>query len=109
MAYNERLAERLRAVYAAHRGVVEKRMFGGVAFMVRGHMSCGIANDTLMARVGPEQYDKALSRAHAREMDLTGRSLKGFVYVSPEGLKTKRALTSWVTLSLKYVQSLPPK
>ena len=109
MAYDEQLAERLRAVYAAHEDVVEKKMFGGIAFMVRGHMSCGIVDKTLMARVGPDQYAKALTRKHVREMDFTGKSLKGFVYVDPEGLKTKRALTSWVDLSLRFVASLPPK
>lgn len=83
MAYDEQLAIRLRSVYAVHKGVVEKKMFGGIAFMVRGHMSCGIVDRTLMARVGPEQYAKALARAHAREMDFNGRSMKGFVYVDP--------------------------
>lgn len=109
MAYDQRLARRLKEVYQPHKGVVEKKMFGGLAFMVNGHMSCGVSGDELMVRVGPEQYAKALGRQHAREMDFTGRSLTGFVYVASEGVKTKRQLSQWVNMSLKFVRSLPPK
>ena len=109
MAYDERLAERLRQTYKAVPNVIEKKMFGGIAFMVNGHMSCGIVDKTLMVRVGPERYKKALKRAHAREMDFTGRAMKGFVFVEPVGFKTARALASWVNLSLEFVAELPPK
>ena len=109
MAYDEGLAERLREVYADVPNVVEKKMFGGIAFMVNGHMSCGPVNDTLMVRVGPDLYEEALARPHAREMDFTGRSMKGFVYVSPEGVDTDERLAEWVSLSLEFVHTLPPK
>ena len=109
MAYDEGVAERLREAYADTRDVAEKRMFGGIAFMVGGHMSCGVVNDTLMVRVGPDLYEDALARPHAREMDFTGKSLKGFVYVDPAGFESDAALASWVNLSVGFVSSLPPK
>jgi TfoX/Sxy family transcriptional regulator of competence genes len=109
MAYDEGLAERLREIFEDLPAVGEKKMFGGLAFMVHGHMSCGIVDDTLMVRVGPDQYADALSRPHARKMDFTGKPLKGFVYVAPEGIETDDALAAWVRLSLGYVATLPPK
>ena len=109
MAYDEGLVERLRDVYENIPDVIEKKMFGGLAFMVSGHMSCGVVNDTLMARVGPDQYQDALSKTHAREMDFTGKSLKGFVYVETEGIDSDADLTEWVKMSLTFVGSLPPK
>ncbi len=109
MAYDEGLAERLRDAYADNHDVVERKMFGGLAFMVGGHMSCGVVNETLMVRVGPDLYADALSRPHAREMDFTGKSMNGFVYVDPAGLESDEALASWVDLSVDFVSSLPPK
>jgi TfoX/Sxy family transcriptional regulator of competence genes len=109
MAYDEGLVERLREVYQKHPGIVEKKMFGGIAFMVSGHMSCGVNGERLMVRVGPEQYESALSRPHAVPMDFTGKPLKGFVYVEPEGYESDSDLKSWVRMSLNFVQALPPK
>jgi TfoX/Sxy family transcriptional regulator of competence genes len=109
MAYDEGVAERLRDAYLSLPDLVEKKMFGGIAFMVGGHMSCGVVNDTLMVRVGPEQYDAALRRPHARQMDFTGKPIKGFVYVAPEGFEDDTDLQSWVEMSLAFVCSLPPK
>ena len=109
MPYDEGLAERLRECYAEIDSVAEKKMFGGIAFLVNGHMSCGVVKETLMVRVGPERYESALDRPHAREMDFTGRAMKGFVYVSPEGFESDDDLTRWVELSLQFVSGLPPK
>lgn len=109
MAYDEGVAERLRDVYQSMGGADEKRMFGGIAFMVDGHMSCGVVNDTLMARVGPDQYEESLTRPHASKMDFTGRPMKGFVYVAPEGFEDDEDLASWVRTSLAFVHTLPPK
>lgn len=109
MAYDEGVAERLREAYQSLGNVVEKKMFGGIAFMVDGHMSCGVVNDTLMVRVGPEQYEAALKRPHARQMDFTGKPLKGFIYVAPKGFEDDADLESWVETSLRFVHSLPPK
>ena len=109
MAYSEDVARRLRDMYASRTHVTERKMFGGLAFMVRGHMSCGIVGNELMVRVGPERHAEALARPHAREMDFTGRSMSGFVYVAPEGFATPAALESWVSLSEEFVKTLPAK
>jgi hypothetical protein len=110
MAYDEGVAQRLRETYESFATpFVEKKMFGGLAFMVRGHMSCGVVGDTLMARVGPNRYAAALARPHAREMDFTGKPLKGFVYVAPEGFADDDALAGWVEASLEFVASQPEK
>lgn len=109
MAFDDALAYRLNEIYGAIPGVVDKKMFGGLVFMVNGHMSCGIVNDTLMARVGPDLYEKTLGRPYARPMDFTGKPMKGFVYVAPEGFESNEELMSWVQLSLDFVMSLPPK
>ncbi|MBM3216980.1 TfoX/Sxy family protein, partial [Candidatus Poribacteria bacterium] len=85
MPYDENLAERIRRVVAGRHGVTEKRMFGGLAFLLDGKMFCGIANSDLMVRVGPERYEAALSLPHVRPMDFTGRPMTGYVYVGPEG------------------------
>lgn len=103
MAYNESLADRIRVALAVHEDVEEKKMFGGLAFMYKGKMACGIVKDELMVRVVAEKYEPSLERPHCREMDFTGRSLKGFLYVSPEGFETDRALEEWVGLGIEYV------
>ncbi len=109
MTYDEGLAERIRGVLDEQPGVSEKLMFGGVAFFVKGHMSVGIVRDKLMVRVGPESYDRILRERHARRMDFTGRPMKGFVYVLPEGYETDGDLQRWVNLGVSYVTSLPAK
>jgi len=109
MAYDEGLAERIRGVLDEQPGVSEKRMFGGVAFLVKGHMSVGIVQDKLMVRVGPASYDRVLRERHARRMDFTGRPMKGFVYVLPEGYETDADLQRWVNLGVSYVTTLPAK
>jgi TfoX/Sxy family transcriptional regulator of competence genes len=109
MAYDEGVAQRLREVFEEDFDVIEKKMFGGIAFMVNGHMSCGVTDEDLMVRVGPDQYEAALQRPHAREMDFTGRPLKGFVYVAPDGFESDEDLNSWVNISLEFVTALPPK
>jgi TfoX/Sxy family transcriptional regulator of competence genes len=96
MPYDERLAERVRDVLAPHDEVTERRMFGGLAFMVAGKMCCGVIGDTLMVRVGPAYHEAALRRRHVRVMDFTGRPSTGMVYVDPPGLATRRQLAGWV-------------
>ena len=83
MAYDERLAQRVREELADRPGYAEKKMFGGLCFLLRGNMCCGVGKDGLMVRVGPEQYESALADDHARQMDFTGRPMKGFVFVHP--------------------------
>lgn len=109
MAYDEELAERIRRALADKHSVVEKRMFGGIAFMLRGNMCCGIVRDDLMVRVGPERHEEALAQPHARPMDFTGRPMRGMVYVTPEGCRTDEALKRWVEQGLNFAATLPPK
>ena len=109
MAYDEKLAERVRKSLEGRRGVTERRMFGGLAFMLRGHTCCGLVGDELMVRVGPDAYEAALARPHAREMDFTGRPLRGYVYVGREGLGTQRSVTAWVERGVTFAASRPPK
>jgi TfoX/Sxy family transcriptional regulator of competence genes len=109
MPYDEGLAERLRVAFSTRKDVTERKMFGGIAFMVSGNMCCGVVNDTLMARVGPDQYEAALRRPLARRMDFTGKPLKGFVYVAPEVLGSDKDLADWVRLCLDFVATLPAK
>ena len=109
MAYDEGLAERLRDEFAERYDVIEKKMFGGLAFMVSGQMCCGIIKDTLMARVGPDQYLKSLAKKHVSEMDFTGKAMKGLVYIAPEGIESDKELKYWVELSLAFIKTLPPK
>jgi TfoX/Sxy family transcriptional regulator of competence genes len=106
MAYDEKLAGRIRAVLSKSGEFDERKMFGGVAFMIDGHMCCGIVDRTLMLRVGTEAYEDALRKPHTRMMDFTGRPLKGFIYVDPPGLKTPAALGGWLSRGLAFIQDL---
>lgn len=109
MPYDEGLAERIRELFEDRNDVEEKKMFGGIAFMLRGHMCVGVVNEVLMARVGPEQYKAALKRPHARKMDFTGKPMNGFLYVDPEGFESDGQLRDWVELCESFVKTLPPK
>ena len=109
MAYDEKMAERIRAYFEDRLDVEEKKMFGGLCYMVKNHMCCGLNEKMLMARVGPDRFEECLSRKHAREMDFTGRSLKGMVYVEPAGTKSDASLVEWLTICTEFVDSLPPK
>jgi TfoX/Sxy family transcriptional regulator of competence genes len=104
---SEALADRLRRVLAGRKGVSEKRMFGGVCFLLRGNMLCGTAKSDFMFRVGKEQDAEALARPGARPMDFTGRKMPGFVWV--DAACDARALKRWVDLAEKYVGMLPGK
>jgi TfoX/Sxy family transcriptional regulator of competence genes len=109
MAYDEGLAQRVREVFDGNTGVDENKMFGGLAFMVEGNMCVGVMGDELMVRVGPDQYEESLAQPDAREMDFTGRSMKGMVYVGIDGLDSDDGLRSWVDKGLAFVMTLPPK
>lgn len=109
MAYNEQLAARARAAFPADLTVEERKMFGGLAFMVNGHMSCGIVGDQFMVRIAPDQYDEALRRPHVQPMDFTGRPMRGFVYVTPEGVASEPALSQWIERGVAFASNLPPK
>ncbi len=109
MAYDEALAARVRSALRNESGVTEKKMFGGVAFMLNGNMACGIISDEIMVRVGPHSHEDALSRPHARPMDFTGRPMRGLVYVGRPGFESDPDLAAWVELGASFARSLPPK
>ena len=109
MAYDEDLAARIRGLLSERGDLAERKMFGGIAFMVSGHMTCGVVAGDLMLRVGPGAYEDARARPHARPMDFTGRPLTGMVYVAPAGFKTDKALGAWLARALTFVESLPQR
>ena len=108
MAYDEDLADRVRAVLPATGRATERRIFGGLAFMLGGHMCCGVVKDSLMLRLGADAADRALDRPHVRPMDFTGRPAKGMVFVDPAGLHGAE-LRRWVDAAAEYTSGLPPK
>ena len=109
MSYDEGLAERVREVLQDDRGISERKMFGGIAFMTRGYMFVGIVNDILMARVGPDAYEETLKLPHVRVMDFTGKPMRGYVFVDPPGFERDADLADWIERCHAFVQSLPPK
>ncbi|MBS7690523.1 TfoX/Sxy family protein [Pseudomonas lalucatii] len=109
MAYDEGLAERLREALQGQADITERKMFGGLAFLARGHMFVGILGDVLMARVGPSSYAQALALPYVREMDFTGKPMRGYVFVEPPGFAEDEDLAAWVQRCHRFVQSLPPK
>jgi hypothetical protein len=109
MAYDEAFADRVRGIIGEDPRLREQKMFGGLAFLIDGNMCVGVTGDDLMVRVGPDAYDDALARPHAREMDFTGRPMRGIVYVDPLGTSTDAALEAWVDRGLEFAGSLPPK
>jgi hypothetical protein len=109
MAFDEGLAARVRDLLRDRTDIAERRMFGGLAFLSRGHMCVGIVGGELMARVGPDRYAAALRRPGAREMDFTGRPMRGFVFVAPSGTEADATLERWVRECLAFAGSLPPR
>lgn len=108
MAYDERLADRVRELLGERTDVTERWMFGGLTFMVRGHMCCGINSSELILRLAPEAEETALRAPHGRPMDFTRRPMSGFVTIAPDGLKG-RSLGRWVAQAVAHAESLPLK
>lgn len=109
MAFDEGLAERIRDMTADQPWLSERKMFGGLCFMTNGNMCFGIVGSELMVRVGPDSYEAALALPNAREMDFTGRSMRGMVYVAESGLSEDDELSQWLARGLDFAGSLPPK
>ncbi len=102
MPFDERLAERIRKLLAPRKSVTEKKMFGGICFLINGSMCCGVIRNDLCARVGPLRHEEALKQAHTRPMDFTGRPLKGFVFVAPTGIHTEASLKKWLSWAAEF-------
>lgn len=109
VAFDEALAERVRLALAAADDLYERKMFGGIAFMVSGHMAVGIVGDDLMVRLGPEGAATALARPHVRPMDFTGRVSRSMVFVDAEGVRADADLAGWVEEAAAFVATLPPR
>jgi TfoX/Sxy family transcriptional regulator of competence genes len=110
MAYDEDLANRLRELLGDEDAITEKKMFGGLAFLLHGHMSVSASRTGgLLVRIDPADTDAALARPHVARMEMGRRTMDGWIIVAPEGLKTKRELAAWVKRSLAFVKTLPPK
>ncbi len=110
MAYDEDLADRLRGLLAGEDAVSERKMFGGLAFLVHGNMSVSASrNGGLLVRIDPADTDACLARPHVARMEMGGRAMDGWITVAPEGLTTERELAQWVERSLAFVRTLPPK
>ena len=109
MTFNELTAMQIRSAMQTTPGISERHMFGGVAFMLAGNMCCGVIEDNLVVRVGPDAYERALCAPHARPMDFTGRPLHGFIYVDREGFSSENSLQQWIQQGVNFVQTLPPK
>ncbi|MCP5284796.1 MAG: TfoX/Sxy family protein [Burkholderiaceae bacterium] len=109
MAFDPGLAQRIREALGERTDLSERRMFGGIAFMVADHMAVGIVGDVLMVRVGPQRYAQALQQPFVRPMDFTGKPLTGYVYVDPPGIAEDAALAAWVAAGAGFAATLPPK
>jgi hypothetical protein len=109
MAFDTGLADRIRARLGKRKGLTEKKMFGGIGFMLGGNMACGVHGQDMIVRVKPEETEKALSEPHTRQFDLTGRPMKGWILVEPKGLAQDADLGKWVGVGATYAESLPPK
>ena len=109
MAFDARLAVRVASALADAPDLREQQMFGGIAFLVGGHMVCGVVGDDLMLRLGGEGADVALEEPHVRPMDFTGRPMSTMVFVEPKGVESEAALADWIERATAYVQTLPAK
>ena len=109
MPYDTELARRVRAALGPLPSLDEKKMFGGVGFLIHGNMACGVHGQDLIVRVGPDRYPEALSRPYARPFDMTGRPMSGWVMVDPAGCENDEQLEAWVSQGAAFVQTLPAK
>lgn len=109
MPYDEDLAQRVRTALERREGISEKKMFGGIAFMLNGHMTCGVVRDHLMLRLGEDGAQTALEEPHTRPMDFTGKPLKTMIYLDPPGFSQDAHLEAWVDRAVAFARGLPPK
>ena len=109
MAYSEQLAQRIRDALAGDRAIIEKKMFGGIAFLRHGLMFVGVSDSALMARVGKPNHADSLARKHVRPMDFTGKPMQGYVFIDAPGIKTEAQLRFWLERCAQFVSTLPPK
>jgi TfoX/Sxy family transcriptional regulator of competence genes len=109
MAFSATLAGRIRQRLARRRNVEEKKMFGGVGFLMNGNMLVGVWKDSLIVRLGQDEGDEALKEPHVKEFDITGRPMRNWVLVEPEGVEHDNQLSGWIQRAVKFVRTLPAK
>ncbi len=109
MAYDEKLAQRITNLLKPHKGVVEKKMFGGIAYILKDKMFCGIIKNELIVRVPAGDFENYLKKPHARIMDFAGRPMRGFLYIERNGIKTDKQLMKWIETGIEYIKKSPPK
>ncbi len=109
MAFSNSLAERIRHLLARRRGVTEKKMFGGICFLLHGNLLVGVWKESMIARIGKDAYESALQKDHVAEFDITERTMKGWVMIDSDGVDSEADLTTWVDLALAFVRTLPAK
>jgi TfoX/Sxy family transcriptional regulator of competence genes len=109
MPYNITLADRIQKLLQDKPGLESKKMFGGIGFMIKGNMACGVYNDFLIVRVGPDRYKESLARPHTKVFDITGRTMKGWVMVNSVGYESDSDLDQWLQLGIEFSATLPPK
>jgi hypothetical protein len=109
MAFNEILAARIRDALARKKGIEEKKMFGGVGFLLNGNLLVGVWKASLVVRLGPDEGEEAMQEPHVKEFDITGRPMKGWVLVEPEGVEDDDQLSDWIQRAVKFAGKLPAK
>jgi TfoX/Sxy family transcriptional regulator of competence genes len=109
MAYDETLAARIRQSLARHKNVENKKMFGGIGFLLNGNILVGVWKDSLVARVGSDEYEHAVLEPHVKQFDITGKPMKGWVLVEPQGVVDDQQLNEWIQRALRFVRKLPAK
>jgi hypothetical protein len=109
MAYSEDLAQRIREALGEAPELVEKKMFGGLGFIFRGNMACGVLGEALLVRTGPQRYEEALRHPHTRPFDMTGRPMSGWILVDPQGYADEGDLREWIRWGIDTTGQLPPK
>jgi TfoX/Sxy family transcriptional regulator of competence genes len=108
IAFSESLAQRIRTILARQKAVVEKKMFGGIGFLLHGNIAVGVWKDSLIARLGPEG-ERALAEEHVKPFDITGKAMKGWVLVQPDGIESDERLSGWIERAMEFVKGLPGK
>ena len=109
MAYDEALAARIRKTLARRRDIAEKKMFGGICFLLNGNICVGVWKDFLIVRVGPDKYEESLIEPFVKKFDITGRAMTGWVMVDPGGIETADDVNDWVQIAIKFTRKLLPK
>ena len=109
MAYDAVLAERVRKLLQGRKGITEARMFGGVAYLLNGHMCCGVRDELLLRHLGEERAARSIEEPHVREIDFTAMAIKGIVSITVDGYRTDEDLRAWVSRAVAFVIKLPPK